>query len=277
MKRRRPATDASSNSIADLFAGVMIALLLILVMLWIQALADVYEIHRLKRLQRIFDDAFARVTSGHESDLEVDRKRGEITIKGDLLFDTGRFTFSPGPEDRAQFEHIRSRIAGLLAEIDRGFQESEVAEGLDAREHVEILVIGHTDCVPFSGIELRDNWDLSAMRAVSLAAFLTEPCDAPGRWMCCPDGSLDCDDRELGHRIDTGWRVLPVGRGESDPRPAEPGAEIDPALRKPCREVGGRLNGGLPAFPAEVLDRQRRVVIQIVPRMDKLIVRDWKE
>ncbi len=276
MKRRRTGTDAGSHSIADLFAGVMIALLLILVMLWIQALADVYEIHRLKRLQKIFDDAFASVIRDDDQHIEVDRKRGEITLKGTLPFKTRAFAFTPAKHERARFEHTRTRIARLLAEIERGFEESELTEDLDAREHVEILVIGHTDCVPFSGTELRHNWDLSAVRAVSLAEFLSEPCDTPGLWRCCPDGSLNCDDSELGDRVDTGWRVLPAGRGEFEPRRPVGGGEVDPDLRKPCREENG-YSGGPRAFSRDELSRHRRVVIQIVPRMDKLIVRDWTE
>jgi len=272
-RRRRTETDASSHSIADLFAGVMIALLLILVMLWIQALADAYEIHRLKRLQKIFTDAFTSVIPDDDEHIEVDRKKGEITLKGTLPFGTGRFAFAPG-SDRARFEHIRTRIARLLAEIDNGFRESKFTKGLDAHDYVEVLVIGHTDCVPFSGRELRHNWDLSAVRAVSLAEFLSEPCDTPGQWRCCPDGSMNCDASELGDRVDTEWRVLPAGRGEFEPRLPEDGGEVNQALRKPCREENG-FSGGVQAFSPDVLGRQRRVVIQIVPRMDKLIMRDW--
>ena len=242
----------------------MVALVLILVMLWLQSLADVFEIRKLKRIQRIFDDAFAEAIKDDDLDIEVDRKKGEITLKAKMLFSGGDWTFNPTRENRARFARVRTHIADVLDEIQEGFESSDVGREYEAREHVEVLVVGHTDCRPFRSGVLRTNWDLSTMRATSLASFLTEPCDDPDVWTCCSDGSTDCEPEDLGRRVAPSWRVLPAGRGQHEPRPGPDGAAPSEALSRPCTSSD---------FPRELLDEQRRVVIQIVPRLDKIILR----
>lgn len=270
MRRRHSLGDASSSATADLFIGLMVAVLLILVALWLQTLADVYEIRRLKQIQSIFDQAFEAVIKADDPDLEVDRTRGEITLKADALFSSGRFTFRPGPESRVRFERVRGHIAEILDQIEHGFESSGLKEleGLKARDHVDVVVVGHTDCIPFGrGRELRDNWDLSTLRAVSLASFLTEECTAADDTRCCSNGSQNCDDAQKTRRVATSWRILPAGRGALEPRAV--GAEFKPDLwSQACTER---------TVPETIRRYQRRVVIQIVPRMDKLIVRDWDE
>lgn len=256
-------TDAGSHAMADLFVGMMVAVLLILVALWLQTLADVYEIRKLKKLQKIFDDAFASVIDEGDPDIEIDPKKGEITLKADHLFPSGRYRFLPDQDSRKSFVRIRGHIAEILDEIDKGFEQSDVVDGATAAEHVDVVVIGHTDCIPLGKHVLRDNWDLSTVRAVSLANFLTEECDAPGTSVCCADGSLDCAPGEVSRRVPSTWRVIPAGRGELDPRPVD--GVLDKGLwSKPCTKA---------EVPESIRQYQRRVVIQIVPRMDKFIVR----
>lgn len=162
-----------------------------------------------------------------------------------------------------RFVRIRGHIAEILDEIDKGFEQSDVVDGATAREHVDVVVIGHTDCIPLGKHVLRDNWDLSTLRAVSLASFLTEECDAPGTYTCCPDGSLDCSPEDVTRRVPATWRVIPAGRGETEPRPVDGQFERELWSQR-CTKAD---------VPESIRQYQRRVVIQIIPRMDKFIVR----
>ena len=52
----------------------------------------------------------------------------------------------------------------------------QLAEAIKDQKDLEILVEGHTDNVPISRTSqyMKDNWDLSVMRATSIVRILTE-------------------------------------------------------------------------------------------------------
>lgn len=262
--RRRPFD--TSVSISDLFAGLAIALLLILVVLWLQALSDADDVRRVRKMAKIFDDAFKSLGKSDE-DITVDLKRGEIILKAEQLFETGRWEFKPTLESKHVFVRTRTKIAAVLDDIEQGFNKSEVAGSSNPRDYVEIHIIGHTDCrtffFQFKDRKLADNWDLSVLRAAQIARFLTEPCDQADKHLCCDGGGQTCAPSDKTRRLDPGWRVLPAGRGPFEPR-------LSAAEKK---RYGDRLER-CPKEEEELLQRQRRVVIQIVPRIDKFVVRE---
>ena len=69
----------------------------------------------------------------------------------------------------------------------------KLAEVLEKHEDIDILIEGHTDNVPIKGGNMKDNWDLSVLRATSIVRILTE------------SGKLDPA------------RVISAGRGEYHP------------------------------------------------------------
>ncbi|MDR1792734.1 MAG: OmpA family protein [Bacteroidales bacterium] len=85
------------------------------------------------------------------SDLAVSEKDGKIYVSMDekLLFASGKFNIDPKGEEALK------ALANVLTS-DTG---------------INVLVEGHTDNVPLtaaSGAQIRDNWDLSVMRATSV-------------------------------------------------------------------------------------------------------------
>ena len=89
------------------------------------------------------------------SGLEITEKNGKVYVSMDekLLFATGKFTID------AQGE------AAL----------KELAKVLETDEDINVMVEGHTDNVPFSpatAAQIRDNWDLSVMRATTVVKTL---------------------------------------------------------------------------------------------------------
>jgi|JI10StandDraft_1071094.scaffolds.fasta_scaffold736638_2 hypothetical protein len=254
--------DSPDRTMADLFAGMAVALLVVLVSLWLQALSDAQQIHKLKRLRNIFDSAFGHLGE-NDQDIQVDKKRGEITLRAEQAFESAEWTFSPQGEQQAVFERARTKLAAVLDDIERGFRDNPEAREYDPKEHVEILVIGHTDCRRFHRPRdgLQDNWDLSVLRAAALARFFTEPCQG-GMSSCCPDGTQNCSLQDKGKRLGRDWRVLPAGRSQYEPRVDAPGRAIP--VDETCDMSADET----------WLAAQRRVVIQVVPRLDKLMVRD---
>jgi len=79
-----------------------------------------------------------------------------LTLSNDVWFDSGQAVILPEQRDRAQ-------VIGTL-----------LADNFTVAEPFEIVVAGHTDNVPMSGPLFRDNWHLSAGRALNFMELLIE-------------------------------------------------------------------------------------------------------
>lgn len=55
----------------------------------------------------------------------------------------------------------------------------KLASALKKNPEINVLVEGHTDSIPFRSGVLKDNWDLSVLRATSVVRILTEEYDLP--------------------------------------------------------------------------------------------------
>lgn len=83
-------------------------------------------------------------------DIQVDKGVVYISISDKLLFTTGSYEVNP-------------KAMGVLG---------QVATVLKNQPNIEFMVEGHTDNVPIKGGALRDNWDLSVLRATSVVRLL---------------------------------------------------------------------------------------------------------
>lgn len=97
----------------------------------------------LKRSLGAYDDS---------GDIEISVKKGVVyvSISDKLLFSTGSYNVTPKAKE-------------LL---------SKVAEIINKRNDIEVLVEGHTDPIPYASGVLLDNWDLSVKRATSVVRIL---------------------------------------------------------------------------------------------------------
>jgi len=87
--------------------------------------------------------------------LTIEKRNGKvyISLEEDLLFASGKYVVNSG---------------GVTA-------LNKLATALSTQTDLEILVEGHTDDIPLSGKGLvKDNWDLSVMRATNVVKVLTE-------------------------------------------------------------------------------------------------------
>ncbi len=87
--------------------------------------------------------------------LTIEQRNGKvyISLEEDLLFASGKYVVNSG---------------GVTA-------LNKLAEALSSQKELEILVEGHTDSIPLSGKGLvKDNWDLSVMRATNVVKVLTK-------------------------------------------------------------------------------------------------------
>lgn len=82
----------------------------------------------------------------------------ELKIGGDLLFPSGRAALQP------QGTQVLQQVLPLL--LDNAYA---------------ITVAGHTDAVPIRTERFRSNWELSAIRATTIASYLIEHGVAPAR------------------------------------------------------------------------------------------------
>ncbi len=93
---------------------------------------------------------------GNESDddinIQVDKGVIYISISDKLLFQSGSFNLTPRAFD----------VLGKVATV------------LNNQPNLEFLVEGHTDNVPIRTSTVKDNWDLSVLRATSVVRALQE-------------------------------------------------------------------------------------------------------
>ncbi len=96
-------------------------------------------------LKRSLDDI-------NDQDVQVEVKKGVVyvSISDKLLFKSGSYDITP------------------KAEIVLG----KVAKVVNDHKELDILVEGHTDAVPIATTAIKDNWDLSALRATSVVRTL---------------------------------------------------------------------------------------------------------
>jgi chemotaxis protein MotB len=85
-------------------------------------------------------------------DIKVEKGVVYISISDKLLFQTGSYTVS------ANAMNVLGKVATVLKN----------------QPNIEFLVEGHTDNVPIRGGALKDNWDLSVLRATSVVRILQE-------------------------------------------------------------------------------------------------------
>ena len=97
--------------------------------------------------------SISKALIGLEGDgLTIEQKNGKvyISLEEDLLFASGKYEVNSGG------------IAAL----------NKLATVLASQKDLEILVEGHTDSIPYSMSLLKDNWDLSVMRATNVVKVL---------------------------------------------------------------------------------------------------------
>ena len=92
-------------------------------------------------LKRSLDDI-------NDQDVQVEVKKGVVyvSLSDKMLFKSGSYEVLPAAEN-------------VL---------SKVAKVVNDHKDLDILVEGHTDAVPISTASIKDNWDLSALRATSV-------------------------------------------------------------------------------------------------------------
>jgi chemotaxis protein MotB len=90
----------------------------------------------------------------NDEDVQVEVKKGVvyISLSDKMLFKTGSAVINPRAEE----------VLGKVARVLKDHQQ------------LDILVEGHTDTVPIRTDCLKDNWDLSVMRATSVVRTLQE-------------------------------------------------------------------------------------------------------
>lgn len=96
-------------------------------------------------LKRSLDDI-------NDQDVQVEVKKGVVyvSISDKLLFKSGSYDITPKAET----------VLGKVAKV------------VNDHKDLDILVEGHTDAVPISTPAIKDNWDLSALRATSVVRTL---------------------------------------------------------------------------------------------------------
>lgn len=88
----------------------------------------------------------------NDKDIEVKVEKGVvyISISDKLLFKTGSYDITPAAQT----------VLGKVATV------------LNNQPNIEFLVEGHTDSLPINRGDIKDNWDLSVLRATSVVRLL---------------------------------------------------------------------------------------------------------
>src|SRR6266511_946364 len=138
---------------------------------------------RVQELSRYRSDFFGRLRTilGNRPDIRIVGDR--FVFQSEVFFDTGQAVLRP--EGRAELD----KLAAALVELDRQIP-GEIAWVL--------RVDGHTDIRPVTGL-YRNNWDLSAARAISVVQYLIGRGVSPQRLVAAGFGEfqpIDADRTE---------------------------------------------------------------------------------
>ena len=122
--------------------------------------------------------------SGNDLSVEIRNGKVYVSMASQLLFKTASYNVDPKGE------------SALI----------QLAEALKTSPDVNVVVEGHTDNVPISSKSIKDNWDLSVLRATSITRVLTKAgvdptrISATGRSSYLPVASNDSSDGKAKNR-----------------------------------------------------------------------------
>ncbi|MGC6470710.1 MAG: OmpA family protein [Flavobacteriales bacterium] len=141
---------------------------------------------------RVLKDRISTALLGFEGEgLTITQKNGKvyISLEEQLLFASGSW-------------QVDSRGKEAL---------SKLSKALEFQKDINVMIEGHTDSIPFGGRgQIRDNWDLSVVRATAIVKILTSSSSispdrltASGKGEFMPIQSNDsADGRRANRRID---------------------------------------------------------------------------
>jgi chemotaxis protein MotB len=140
---------------------------------------------RVQELSRYRSDFFGRLRAilGNRPDIRIVGDR--FVFQSEVFFDTGKATLDK-PEGRTELDGL----AGALLELEKKIP-GEIAWVL--------RVDGHTDVRPINSPQFKNNWELSAARAISVVQYLIGKNVSPQRLVAAGFGEfqpIDTDKTE---------------------------------------------------------------------------------
>jgi chemotaxis protein MotB len=137
---------------------------------------------RVQELQRYRSDFFGRLRTilGNRPDIRIVGDR--FVFQSEVFFDTGKATLDKA-EGRAELD----KLAGALIELERRIP-GEIGWVL--------RVDGHTDVRPISNPQFKNNWELSAGRAIAVVQYLVSKGVPPQRLVAAGFGEYQPIDAE---------------------------------------------------------------------------------
>jgi chemotaxis protein MotB len=137
---------------------------------------------RVQELSRYRSDFFGRLRAilGNRPDIRVVGDR--FVFQSEVFFDTGKSTLDK-PEGRAQLDALASALLELEKKIP-----GEIAWVL--------RVDGHTDVRPINSPQFKNNWELSAARAISVVQYLVAKGVSPQRLVAAGFGEFQPIDSD---------------------------------------------------------------------------------
>ena len=113
------------------------------------------ELNRKDSTVRALKDEIAKALSGFDKlDIKVENRNGKVYVSmaEKLLFKSGSISVDPKGQE------------ALV----------KLAAALNKKSDVTVVVEGHTDNKPMNSEKIKDNWDLSVLRATSIVRILTD-------------------------------------------------------------------------------------------------------
>jgi chemotaxis protein MotB len=137
---------------------------------------------RVQELSRYRSDFFGRLRAilGNRPDIRIVGDR--FVFQSDVFFDTGKSTLDK-PEGRAELDALASALLELEKKIP-----GEIAWVL--------RVDGHTDVRPINSPQFKNNWELSAARAISVVQYLVAKGVSPQRLVAAGFGEFQPIDSD---------------------------------------------------------------------------------
>lgn len=211
-------------SMTDLMVGLVFVFIILLMYFAMQFQDVTEELTGASRTRTEILEQLQQTLKDRGVEVVLDRQDGVLRLPDSILFDSGQSVLKP--EGRQAVAHLAEALNDVLPCYTEGVPRGDWCPSTEHRIE-SVYVEGHTDSDRYWGNgSLRDNWDLSVVRATNTYRALIE-FEPPLVQLCARKG-VRCDP------------VLSVsGYGPQRPVPGDSGTEEDQKKRN--RRIDLRL------------------------------------
>ncbi|GGB51606.1 OmpA/MotB family protein [Blastomonas aquatica] len=176
-------------SMTDLMVGLVFVFIILLMYFALQFQEVTEELTGANKTRTEILEQIQETLKARGVPVIIDRENGILRLPDSILFDSGQYQLKP--QGRVNVGYLAEALRDVLPCYSKGLDRTA---SCPPSEHLieSVYIEGHTDSARFAGAgALKDNWDLSVVRATNTFRTLTEL--QPGLVSLCAPKQTRCE------------------------------------------------------------------------------------